>query len=465
MYLIFMIRVCGDGISDPQNSASGASAPTRISMIDICENNFAATRASLETSSTSEAIDVLQEIEKLLAWTYAQRQHALVAVAGKVSQSETRGPNRPAISDVKSDEVACALNITANNARNLVANARVFVGQLPQTLNLLATGTISEYKARIVCEGFSHLLTLAEVKPTDSETIALLATKFQNRVLGRIETRTPADLRRLVRQTIARLVPAHFARNHQVAKCERKVFLSPAPDGMAYFNAFVTELEAARMMNVLEKIARDPHLMPGAETDSTDLPNKMADILVGLVTGDIGATDDRLNELAQVQVVVSLETLLGASQNPGEIVETGGLLSATSVRELATTSRLRRLIVDPTDGRLLEFGRTTYRPPQPLRDKIIARDRHCRAPGCNRPAIRCDLDHRIAWQDDGHTGESNLFALCRRHHILKTVHGHRYRTDSKANVIWQTPSGREYETSPPPVLVDPPPVLLDPAPF
>ena len=58
--------------------------------------------------------------------------------------------------------------------------------------------------------------------------------------------------------------------------------------------------------------------------------------------------------------------------------------------------------------------------PKRLRQLIEFRDGTCQAPGCMVAAEHCDIDHRIPWPR-GETTASNLWALCRKHHRLKTA--------------------------------------------
>lgn len=76
------------------------------------------------------------------------------------------------------------------------------------------------------------------------------------------------------------------------------------------------------------------------------------------------------------------------------------------------------------------------------------RDVTCRAPGCDHPATDCDLDHTIPHGQGGATHASNLKALCRTHHLLKTLWGWRDRQLPDGTVIWTLPGARTYVTIP-----------------
>ena len=75
-------------------------------------------------------------------------------------------------------------------------------------------------------------------------------------------------------------------------------------------------------------------------------------------------------------------------EQPGELAGIGPI-PATLARTLAAdpSGTWRRLVTDPL-GQLIDYGRSTYRPPPPLARHVIARDRTCRFPHCTRTADR-----------------------------------------------------------------------------
>ena len=88
-----------------------------------------------------------------------------------------------------------------------------------------------------------------------------------------------------------------------------------------------------------------------------------------------------------------------------------------------------------------------YRVPARLRRLLGVRRPLCEWPGCGSRAVRCDLDHDVAWPD-GPTCGCNLGPLCRRHHRIKQQGWTKTRTPD-AGVRWTHPTGRTW-TSPTP---------------
>jgi hypothetical protein len=85
------------------------------------------------------------------------------------------------------------------------------------------------------------------------------------------------------------------------------------------------------------------------------------------------------------------------------------------VRRLACDASVTRIVLGPR-SEPLDVGRRTAVVTGALRRALIARDRACRFPGCDRHHGWCDAHHVRHWADGGATGLHNLVLLCRRHH-------------------------------------------------
>ncbi|MDG4664061.1 HNH endonuclease signature motif containing protein [Mycobacterium sp. 236(2023)] len=135
-----------------------------------------------------------------------------------------------------------------------------------------------------------------------------------------------------------------------------------------------------------------------------------------------------------------------AQARPGYIFGSGFMpapLFAAMTEGAATT----REITHPGNA-APEAGRF---PSAALAAFIRCRDLTCRFPGCDKPATGADIDHTVA-HPAGPTHASNLKALCRFHHLLKTFWtgpgGWRDRQLPDGTIIWTAPTGHTYTTHP-----------------
>ena len=53
-----------------------------------------------------------------------------------------------------------------------------------------------------------------------------------------------------------------------------------------------------------------------------------------------------------------------------------------------------------------------------LRRAIIARDQHCRFPGCSRPPVACHIHHLVPRADGGPTSLDHCLLMCTFHHLI-----------------------------------------------
>jgi hypothetical protein len=132
----------------------------------------------------------------------------------------------------------------------------------------------------------------------------------------------------------------------------------------------------------------------------------------------------------------------------GQAIGHGCLPGAGAWRKLTTgglTLTITPLARGSCDHRHQEPG---YQPSRRLQHLIQARNPTCTAPGCSRPATRCDLDHTTPYDQGGLTCECDLAPLCRRHHRGKQAEGWRLEQPRPGVLIWTTPAGRRYRTEP-----------------
>ncbi|MDF2917967.1 MAG: hypothetical protein K0S70_2184 [Microbacterium sp.] len=294
----------------------------------------------------------------------------------------------------------------------------------------------------------------------------------------------PSRVRGALDALAARLHPQAFTERHKTAAAERCVRVFHGTDGMSNLVANLPTVIAAGMLDRLTQMGqsvKDARVATGPEggadagagepADTRTMDQLRADILGDLVLGGAPVVDptygtDRAGGLgairARVQVAVTAETLMGKDENPAEAVG-GALIDADTARELAgQVSEWDRLFIDPVTRTPVEID--TYRPTASMKKLLMARDQHCRFPGCRRAAIRCELDHTIDYALGGHTHIFNLAHLCQRHHSMKQFTKWEVRQIGGGVLEWTSPLGRIYrEDAPIPAVcftidtTDPPP--------
>ena len=117
-------------------------------------------------------------------------------------------------------------------------------------------------------------------------------------------------------------------------------------------------------------------------------------------------------------MIIDLDVVLGARDGPA-ILEGYGPIPASMARELAADATWRRVLLEPVEGWLLDYGRTRYQPSAKLRDHLLGVGQDCRAPYCNaRPK---ETDHGTDWADLGATSAVNMNGMCKHTHFLKTA--------------------------------------------
>lgn len=178
------------------------------------------------------------------------------------------------------------------------------------------------------------------------------------------------------------------------------------------------ELDAdggARLLAALDRHTRpDPIDDPlGART----LAQLRADALVEIAEVALGAGESGSGAKAAVEVLIDVESLegriRGLEQATCDILGVGPVPVET-VRRILCDATVGRVVTAP--GEVLDVGRPVRFPTAAQRRAVIARDRLCVWPTCDRPARRCDVHHVVEVRFGGRTILTNLVLLCRRHH-------------------------------------------------
>ncbi len=123
-----------------------------------------------------------------------------------------------------------------------------------------------------------------------------------------------------------------------------------------------------------------------------------------------------------INVTVPISSLLGVGDAPG-LLSGDTPIPPEVVQRIAADpdSTWYRMLTDEA-GDFTHLSTRSYQPTPPIWRGVVARDRTCVWPGCCRPAVECELDHRTEFPE-GRTCVCNLAPLCRFHHKVKHSEG------------------------------------------
>jgi hypothetical protein len=393
--------------------------------------------------SPGARIDYLAALERQSSWLQAAMQRAIVAVAG-ITEGKSDGPFT-GVDEAEREDVSSALRLSAGTAQMRIDVARTLVNHLPNTCSALATGELSAAHATVIAKE-----TAAAIRDGLSE-FAIFS--IEEKAIAHAEFHTPSQVAQQVRSAIAKFAPATFEEVVEKARDSRRVSCYNDVDGMSTVVAILPAADAQTVMKAIEAFIikgssafNIPGDLPLTDPRSADM--KRADALTAIAGFALAASSEDValhRRPITVNVTIDLPTLLGLSENPGQLAGYGAI-PASVARALASDGKWKRFITDPQTGALLDYGRETYQPPQALIDFLIARDRTCRFPGCRRSAALSDLDHAQSWEEGGTTSLDNLGALCRRHHLLKTHGGWGIESRADGSCTWTSPLGKIYQT-------------------
>jgi hypothetical protein len=346
--------------------------------------------------------------------------------------------------DAITDEIAAALSITRGMADSYLDYARAMRSRLPRVGALLVAGDI-DYRTFQTIVYRTDLIADPDVLAAVDATLAVKVTRWPGITRGRLGG--------YIDRIVAR-ADLDAVRRRRERRGDREVSIWSDADGLT---------EIFGRLHTTDAHAVDARLDALAATVCSDDPRtrnqRRADAMGALAMGadrlscrcgqaHCPAATGPVPSPVVIHVIADQAGIDGPA--PGSMIGSDALIPADLIAELVKQAKLRPLI-HPADAPP-EAG---YTPSQALADFVRCRDLTCRFPGCDQPATRCDLDHTVPHADGGPTHASNLKTLCRRHHLLKTFWGWRDRQLPDGTVIWTSPAGQTYVTTPGSALLFP----------
>jgi hypothetical protein len=338
------------------------------------------------------------------------------------------------------DEVAMALTLTRRSGEHWLHTALDLTRRLPAVHAALLAGAVDLPKARVFLDGTYAV----------DEDVARAAV---DRLIGAAPELTTRQLAARLRRMVILPDPDAAKKRYENSVKDRRVVGRQWPDGTAMLAGH--DLPPDRVAAVSERlhsIAKAAKAAGDTRTMDQIKADAFLDILNGSYTGP-GPQHRR----GVVELTVPLTTLMGLSEEPGELAGWEPVI-ADIARQVAEQQRQegeqgpewRFSVTDPDTGLVNYHGATRRRPTKAQSDRIAARDRRCRAPGCRMPAGRCQDDHTIDYARGGLTIDPNIGKHCIHHHGLKSKGKVHVSQMSPGYFIWTTALGHTHIVRPEP---------------
>jgi hypothetical protein len=333
------------------------------------------------------------------------------------------------------EELGLLLGLEEHQARARLDQAIDLQALFPGTLAAMGAGDLDRAHAAIIVNQGRSLPEGA-------------IEGFEEAVLAKTKGRSLRSVRDMARRLRERTHPDTITKRRRKAEQRRNVGVDPAPDSMAWLNAYLPAEQAAAIDDRLTRAARHLRAQEG-ETRSTG--QLRADVFTDLLIHGGMEAGPAAGIHAQPAVTVPVLSLLGVSEEPASLDGYGPIPAGAARALCADAKSFYRILTHPETGARLSYGRTRYRPPKDLQRMVRQRDEICPFAGCRKHGTACQIDHTTAFRAGGAKGETdaaNLSPPCDTHHRLKTNAGWDLQQPSPGEFKVTTPAALTYESRP-----------------
>jgi len=308
-------------------------------------------------------------------------------------------------------------NLSFPAASNQVEVVRA-LESLPQTSNAFADGDISYRHTSLIARTSDQL---GDKMDAQAEAILVKAAKDMD----------PLSLRKVTGHLRHCLQPDDVLRDANEAHDRRFLYLSQTMDGVFYLNGRLDAEGGAVLQTALDSV-----MGPPAVDDDRTTRQRRLDAAVEMARRqlDSGGLPEVGGQKPHLMLTVDIATLAKEPGSRAAELEWAQPVPAETARRIACDCAITP-VFRGAESHQVDAGTTSRVIPPSMRRALIARDKGCRFPGCDRPSAWTDGHHLKHWADGGPTLPYNLALLCARHHYRVHEEGWRLSWGAEGELV------------------------------
>lgn len=371
------------------------------------------------------------------------------------------GDGCPGVAEFAIAEFGAVLGTTTNAAKTMIGQALELFHRLPRCWARVQSGVVPAWRARKVADATIH--AVPELTAEAAAWIDAQTAPFLDKV-------GPAQIERIIEQAKLNFNLAATADDEDAEPDQRRVDirtrdLNLSGDGTVFMEARLDLADALDLEQALRAGAEELKALGSEEALDVRRSQALGHMARRQLALDLSGGDvERAESTPARRVVLNLH--FDASIHPdgqlgvaatGRLDHAHHVVALHQVKSWLNTSHTD-VRIQPVIDLNTEITSAGYVPSPRLRRQVELRDKTCVFPWCNRRAAASDLDHTVPYDrsagrdapdDPPQTRTSNLGALCRTHHRLKTDGQHRSDgwkvTQPQSGVfVWDSPHGHVF---------------------
>ncbi|HEX4101810.1 MAG TPA: DUF222 domain-containing protein [Pseudonocardiaceae bacterium] len=395
-------------------------------------------RDSVPALRPEELLDAICGIEVLARKTHATMLELVAGLdASRVAGEQgfgTTGKLLAAMLDLSAGQARARTRAAEQLGTRRALTGEPLAPQLPATAVALAAGAIGTGQLTVITQTMAALPATISQHDRDwaEATLAEHAQNFD-----------PRRLAVIARRVLDKLHPDGPQPTEPEDPCPAagELHIRDRRDGGISLDGWLDARHGTTLRALIEQLAA-PRPLSENIPDPRTAPQRNADALIELcdLARDNDQTSSAGGEPPHVTVILDYQTLI--NELAGATLDYGQQLSATQTRLAACDCKIIPVVLGG-DGEPLDVGRARRTVPLGIRRALVARDRGCRFPGCDRAPALCQAHHVMEWHHHGHTKVENCLLLCPTHH--RWVHATGWDITIRGNLV-------EFR---PPAILDP----------